>query len=215
MSETGFLEPRKQRSATASNVEETIFEGIPDGRTNRANSVMHSNDHHGSSRRLSTNPFNWRLRKQRKSQDFSTNSLAVAQKSNTVNIARPIYTQDKFDEGFDERGPEKFDFKAKARKCFTCDCSKACWKDFLYKFFPFIGIMKNYSVREDLQGDIVAGLTVGIMNIPQGKHPSMNTNKNCDFLCAYVYFLMIWQPNPPHSHMNFFPYLILLHHHGT
>ena len=168
MSETGEFPQRKQRSATASNVEETIFE-IPGGRTERANSVMHhGNDHHGSSRRLSMNPFNWKLRNKRKSQDFSTNSLAVAQKSNTVHIARPIYTQDKFDEGYDEQGPEKFDFKAKARKCFTCDCSIACWKDFFYRLFPFIGIMKNYSPREDLQGDIVAGLTVGIMNIPQG-----------------------------------------------
>ena len=29
--------------------------------------------------------------------------------------------------------------------------------------------MKNYNIRQDLMGDIIAGLTVGIMHIPQGK----------------------------------------------
>ena len=29
--------------------------------------------------------------------------------------------------------------------------------------------MKNYNVKSDLPTDIVAGLTVGIMHIPQGK----------------------------------------------
>lgn len=168
MTETGDF--RKPRSATASNIDETIFE-IPGGRrrTSRANSVVHGQEHHGSNRRLSNNPFNWKFRKHKNSQDFSTNSLAVAQNSNTVKVARPVFTQNKFDIGFNEQGPEEFDFKEKVRKCFTCDCSKGCWKDFLYRFLPFINIMRNYSPREDLQGDIIAGLTVGIMNIPQGK----------------------------------------------
>lgn len=167
MSEFGDF--RKPRSATASNIEETILE-VPGGRTQRASSVLHASGHenHGSTRKLS-NPFNWRFRKHRKSQDYSTTSLAAAQKSNTVSVARPVYTQDHFDTGFDMQGREKFNFKEKARKCFTCDCSVRCWKDFLYRFLPFINIMRNYSIRDDLPGDVIAGLTVGIMNIPQGK----------------------------------------------
>lgn len=162
---------RKQRSATASNIDETILE-VPGGRTQRASSVLQANQegHHGSSRRLS-NPFNWRFRKQRKSQDYSTTSLAVAQNTNSVNVARPVYTQQHFDTGFDMQGQESFNFKKRVKKCFTCDCSKACMKSFLYRFLPFINIMKNYTVREDLPGDVIAGLTVGIMNIPQGEIP--------------------------------------------
>ena len=169
MSEFGDF--RKPRSATASNIDETIFE-VPGGRTQRASSVLHApmtnRDTHGSTRKLS-NPFNWRFRKQRKSQDFSTTSLAVAQKSNTVNVTRPIWPQDRFDSAFARQGQEDFNLKEKVTKCFTCDCSKKCWKDFLFRFLPFINIMKNYSPREDLTGDIIAGLTVGIMNIPQGR----------------------------------------------
>ncbi|XP_067927972.1 prestin-like isoform X2 [Watersipora subatra] len=171
MSEFGDFRT-KPRSATASNIEETILE-IPGGRTERASSVLHPPNHashhdtHGSTRKLS-NPFNWRFRKHRKSQDFSTTSLAVAQKNNTVSVARPVYNQHQFDSGFARREQEEFDFKGKMKKCFTCDCSKTCWKDFLYKFFPFVTIMGNYSLSDDLTGDIVAGLTVGIMNIPQG-----------------------------------------------
>ncbi|KAF6037947.1 SLC26A2 [Bugula neritina] len=162
-----FKDIRKPRSATASNIDETIME-IPGGRTyrDRSTSVMQTTDTHGSTRKL-FNPFNWRFGK-RKSQDYSTTSLAVAQKSNTVNVARPVYTQEHFDTGFDMQGQEDFNFKEKVRKCFTCDCSKKCWKDFMYKTLPFINIMKNYSPREDLPGDVIAGLTVGIMNIPQG-----------------------------------------------
>lgn len=29
--------------------------------------------------------------------------------------------------------------------------------------------MKDYNIRKDLSGDIISGLTVGIMHIPQGK----------------------------------------------
>lgn len=43
------------------------------------------------------------------------------------------------------------------------------WKKKIISIFPFIGIFSQYHVREDLVGDIASGLTVGIMNIPQGK----------------------------------------------
>ena len=35
--------------------------------------------------------------------------------------------------------------------------------------FPFINILGGYSVRNDLLSDVMAGLIVGIMHIPQGK----------------------------------------------
>lgn len=39
----------------------------------------------------------------------------------------------------------------------------------LLRFFPFISIMRGYDVRNWLANDIIAGFTVGVMNIPQGK----------------------------------------------
>ncbi|BFZ10678.1 hypothetical protein BsWGS_13717 [Bradybaena similaris] len=49
-----------------------------------------------------------------------------------------------------------------------CACTGRCWCAALKKFFPFVTIMKDYSLGYDLPCDVIAGLTVGIMYIPQG-----------------------------------------------
>ena len=51
-------------------------------------------------------------------------------------------------------------------------CSCCSWegaRNFLKQMFPFLSILKGYSALYDLPCDIIAGLTVGIMHIPQGK----------------------------------------------
>ena len=51
-------------------------------------------------------------------------------------------------------------------------CSCCSWegaRNFLKRMFPFLSILKGYSALYDLPCDIIAGLTVGIMHIPQGK----------------------------------------------
>lgn len=87
-----------------------------------------------------------------------------------VVIERPVFSQQKFDEGFSPGSRPKTTFRESFLKsCRKCQCSKDCFLGFLYKIFPFIGIMKDYNIRTDLTGDIVSGLTVGIMHIPQGE----------------------------------------------
>ena len=39
---------------------------------------------------------------------------------------------------------------------------------FLYSFFPFIEVLRNYDVQNWLANDLVTGFTVGIMHVPQG-----------------------------------------------
>uniref|UniRef100_A0A0K0FZM7 Sulfate_transp domain-containing protein n=1 Tax=Strongyloides venezuelensis TaxID=75913 RepID=A0A0K0FZM7_STRVS len=36
-------------------------------------------------------------------------------------------------------------------------------------FIPILEWLPNYNVKQNLHGDIIAGLTVGIMHVPQGK----------------------------------------------
>ena len=48
-------------------------------------------------------------------------------------------------------------------------CTPSCLRVFVFSLFPFLTIMQDYNVRTDLSGDIIAGLTVGIMHIPQGE----------------------------------------------
>lgn len=93
-----------------------------------------------------------------------------------VVIERPVFSQQKFDEGFSPGSRPQTTFRESFLKsCRKCQCSKDCFLGFLYKIFPFIGIMKDYNIRTDLTGDIVSGLTVGIMHIPQGMAYGMLT----------------------------------------
>ncbi|KAL8599589.1 hypothetical protein ACOMHN_065198 [Nucella lapillus] len=86
-----------------------------------------------------------------------------------VVVERPILTELDFEQGFEKA--EKEDrtpltwLKKKAGKC-ACSCS--CFKSFLLQVFPFVRLLRGYGLKSDLPADIVAGLTVGIMHIPQG-----------------------------------------------
>jgi len=51
-----------------------------------------------------------------------------------------------------------------AKTCLTKNKLKSC----LHSNFPFINGLKNYQILKDLPCDVVSGITVGIMQIPQG-----------------------------------------------
>lgn len=56
--------------------------------------------------------------------------------------------------------------KEKVGQAVSCNkdkCKKTC-----LTIFPFIRIMRKYDVKSDLINDIISGLTVGIMQLPQG-----------------------------------------------
>ncbi|XP_045165189.2 sulfate transporter-like [Mercenaria mercenaria] len=102
-------------------------------------------------------------------------------------------SQKEFDENyeFQSHPPPKLK-QIVTNKLGKCKCSGTCVKRFIYSIFPFINIMKNYNIREDIGGDIVAGLTIGIMHIPQGM--------------AYA---MLATLKPVHGlYMSFFPVLL-------
>lgn len=42
-------------------------------------------------------------------------------------------------------------------------------RDALHKWIPITQWLPEYNAKRDLPGDIAAGLTLGIMNIPQGE----------------------------------------------
>ncbi|CAL1537496.1 unnamed protein product [Lymnaea stagnalis] len=49
-----------------------------------------------------------------------------------------------------------------------CNCTRTSLCAYLKRLFPFTSILNGYSALYDLPCDIIAGLTVGIMHIPQG-----------------------------------------------
>ena len=50
-----------------------------------------------------------------------------------------------------------------------CECSGKCIKKKVTGLIPFLKIPQYYNMKEDFVNDLIAGLTVGIMQIPMGK----------------------------------------------
>lgn len=89
-------------------------------------------------------------------------------------VERSLFSQKNFDENFEAGARPSPTLRDMMRKKVSkCVCSGDCVKKFFINLFPFINIMKAYSIRDDLMGDVVSGLTVGIMHIPQGRFLSM------------------------------------------
>ncbi|XP_059150479.1 prestin-like [Physella acuta] len=86
-----------------------------------------------------------------------------------VIIERPIYTQREFDEGHEEvlHGKHRVSRFIRSRVS-KCECSFACVRRSVAHRLPFLAIMRDYNFKTDLIADAIAGLTVGIMHIPQG-----------------------------------------------
>ena len=87
-----------------------------------------------------------------------------------ITVQRPVFNQPEFDEHF-EGGAR---YSQSCAECCgelrtNCVCSASCWKNNLKEFFPFVSIFKAYEPKKELLGDLVSGLTVGVMQIPQGK----------------------------------------------
>ena len=70
----------------------------------------------------------------------------------------------------DERPPAKVALGVweKKLKKYQRRCQSYSWVDWLGYFLPCIGWIKNYNVRQWLFWDLLAGLSVGFMVIPQG-----------------------------------------------
>ena len=87
-----------------------------------------------------------------------------------VQTRRPVYTDEEFDEGHglvDQPDTTPAEYIRKRLR--RCACSLACTKRTICGFFPFLTVISQYRPRNYLAKDIIAGLTVGVMHIPQGK----------------------------------------------
>lgn len=100
-------------------------------------------------------------------------SCVVAPSSLRININRPVYTEDSFNKQFmkTKRKESNRSFRGKIDILRAKIISK-CHVGVVLGFFPIMKWLPNYSLRNDTLPDLIGGLTVGIMHIPQGK-------KNC------------------------------------
>ena len=89
-------------------------------------------------------------------------------KGEGIEINRKIYSQDEFDEVHQYDKPPKEMFNVKDSLRSMCTCSRQCWKEMVLNRLPVISIMANYRWKEWLLSDIMAGISVGVIHIPQG-----------------------------------------------
>ena len=86
-----------------------------------------------------------------------------------VVVERPILTEFDFEQGFERsKRPKRTPITWAKKKATKCVCSCSCFKGFLLSVFPFLRILRGYSIKSDFPSDLIAGLTIGIMHIPQG-----------------------------------------------
>lgn len=55
-----------------------------------------------------------------------------------------------------------------SKLCFYCSCDTNRAKNAALSFLPIIGWMKNYNIKEWLLGDIVSGISTGLVAVLQG-----------------------------------------------
>uniref|UniRef100_A0A8C1GDT6 Si:ch211-117c9.2 n=1 Tax=Cyprinus carpio TaxID=7962 RepID=A0A8C1GDT6_CYPCA len=85
----------------------------------------------------------------------------------TVCVERIILDGLKLDE-VAQRQTEIQRSSIKKKICDSVRCSLGQWKIWILKWIPLLSWIPQYSVRENGLGDLVSGVSVGIMHLPQG-----------------------------------------------
>ncbi|XP_055336056.1 sulfate transporter-like [Paramacrobiotus metropolitanus] len=124
-----------------------------------------------------------------------------------LRVSRAVYDQPNFDTtyGLCAPGPPLTpwdDIKRIARKKWrrkkatSGRCDRVCMYNVMVKWFPIIDWLGKYKWREYLVTDVIAGLTVGVLNVPQGMayallaHCPPVTGLYTSFFPIIVYLLM-------------------------
>ncbi|XP_073429733.1 prestin isoform X1 [Dendrobates tinctorius] len=81
-------------------------------------------------------------------------------------IDRPIYTQEYLQEHLHLRKKEPTSLLHNVAHSCRCTVKKA--KTQLYSFLPILKWLPRYPVKEYLLGDLISGLSTGVMQLPQG-----------------------------------------------
>ncbi|XP_072025146.1 sulfate transporter-like [Amphiura filiformis] len=116
----------------------------------------------------------------------------------TIQINRPVFTNEHFNKTFPPKAPEnltKTDYiKRKIQQ--KCQCGSDTAKRLVYYLLPAVEWIPKYKIKEYLLNDFVAGLTVGVVNIPQGMAFSLLASLApvyglyVSFFPVLIYFLM-------------------------
>lgn len=88
--------------------------------------------------------------------------------SASVAVYRNIYTEDRFRQTYGTEDQSRGRERLRDRLAHRCSCSQVDCLHLLKKRLPVCSWLPKYKLKKWLLGDIIAGLTVGILHIPQG-----------------------------------------------
>uniref|UniRef100_A0A3Q2ZGD1 Solute carrier family 26 member 10 n=1 Tax=Kryptolebias marmoratus TaxID=37003 RepID=A0A3Q2ZGD1_KRYMA len=88
--------------------------------------------------------------------------------SASVAVYRNIYTEDRFKQAYGSEESSGGGLWLRDRLAGTCRCSRRACLHLLRERVPIFSWLPTYRLKKWLVGDTVAGLTVGILHIPQG-----------------------------------------------
>uniref|UniRef100_A0A8C1Y5X1 Solute carrier family 26 member 10 n=1 Tax=Cyprinus carpio TaxID=7962 RepID=A0A8C1Y5X1_CYPCA len=88
--------------------------------------------------------------------------------SASVAVYRDIYTEDRFRQTYGTEDQSRGRERLRDRLAQRCSCSQVDCLHLLKKRLPVCSWLPKYKLKKWLLGDIIAGLTVGIVHIPQG-----------------------------------------------
>ncbi|KAM9785530.1 solute carrier family 26 member 10 [Neosynchiropus ocellatus] len=88
--------------------------------------------------------------------------------SASVAVYRNVYTEDRFKQTYGSDRDSGQRLRLRDRVAGRCRCSRRAWLHLLRDRIPIVDWLPRYRLRKWILGDTVAGLTVGILHIPQG-----------------------------------------------
>ncbi|XP_051479160.1 prestin isoform X2 [Apus apus] len=91
---------------------------------------------------------------------------ACLEKTQRYHVERPIYNEELLQGQLHrrERAPQTL----RQKIAHSCRCSSKKAKSHLYSCLPILKWLPRYPVREYLLGDIISGISTGVMQLPQG-----------------------------------------------
>ncbi|XP_043232164.1 prestin-like isoform X2 [Amphibalanus amphitrite] len=109
------------------------------------------------------------LRRKQKMAEAAASCPPVDQQVRVV-VARPAFTQQQFQKQFDYTEPKPKTNSELVAEHFRDNCAPNgdCVANTLTRYLPILAWLPAYSIKNDLFGDIIAGVTVAIMHVPQG-----------------------------------------------
>ncbi|KAM4611023.1 solute carrier family 26 member 10 [Polymixia lowei] len=88
--------------------------------------------------------------------------------SASVAVYRNIYTEDRFKQAYGTEDKRSGGVRLRKRLVEGCRCSRRACLHLLKERVPIFNWLPRYRLKKWILGDTVAGLTVGILHIPQG-----------------------------------------------